>query len=169
VKAEAEASGGMLPYLASLEIQSQASADAAGALLTKIKSEAKALEAKRTSVTGPINEALRAVNDLFRGPRENYAKAEAILKGKIGAFVASVAQARVEAMQAEAPAVAPAALPSNMSSRVVRRFEIVDAAQIPREYLQPNAAAIQASIDAGVDSIPGVRVFEQVLLAVRSV
>jgi hypothetical protein len=45
--------------------------------------------------------------------------------------------------------------------------EITDAAQVPREFLMVNEAAIKAAIAGGRRDIPGVRVFEQVRTAIR--
>jgi hypothetical protein len=45
--------------------------------------------------------------------------------------------------------------------------EVTDAAQVPREYLMVNEAAIKAAIAGGRREIPGVRIFEQVRTAIR--
>lgn len=42
----------------------------AGAQFAAIKSKLKALEDQRVAITGPMNAALKAVNDLFRRPKE---------------------------------------------------------------------------------------------------
>lgn len=47
-------------------------------------------------------------------------------------------------------------------------FEIVDETLIPREYLMVNEAKIRAVVRAGVRNIPGVRIFEREVLAVRA-
>lgn len=48
--------------------------------LKQIKALQKDVEEKRTSITGPLNQAVKAVNDLFRSPKEYLEKAEATLK-----------------------------------------------------------------------------------------
>lgn len=48
--------------------------------LRSIKTLQKEVEAKRTSVTGPLNQAVKAVNDLFRAPKDYLDKAESTLK-----------------------------------------------------------------------------------------
>lgn len=48
--------------------------------LKRIKVLQKDVEEKRTSITGPLNQAVKAVNDLFRAPKEYLDKAEATLK-----------------------------------------------------------------------------------------
>lgn len=51
--------------------------------LQGIKARWKALEEQRTSITGPINNALRAVNALFKGPQDLLERAEWMIKGKL--------------------------------------------------------------------------------------
>ena len=48
--------------------------------LKQVKALQKEVEEKRTSITGPLNQAVKAVNDLFRAPKEYLDKAEATLK-----------------------------------------------------------------------------------------
>lgn len=49
--------------------------------LKKVKSLAKDVEEKRTAITGPLNQAVKAVNDLFRSPKEFLQNAENTIKG----------------------------------------------------------------------------------------
>jgi hypothetical protein len=51
--------------------------------LQAIKTKADTIEAQRTAITGPINKALKAINDLFRGPKEYLDTAEKTIKGKM--------------------------------------------------------------------------------------
>lgn len=54
--------------------------------LKKIKALQKEVEEKRTSITGPLNQAIKAVNDLFRAPKEYLDRAEATLKKSMVAY-----------------------------------------------------------------------------------
>lgn len=49
--------------------------------LRAVKALAKQVEEKRTAITGPLNTAVKAVNNLFRAPATYLEKAEATLKG----------------------------------------------------------------------------------------
>lgn len=51
--------------------------------LKAIKAKAKALEEKRTAITGPLNAALKAVNALFKPPADALEQAERLVKGKM--------------------------------------------------------------------------------------
>lgn len=54
--------------------------------LKSIKAKANSLEDQRTSITGPINQALKGINAMFKGPGEVLAQAERILKTKMLAW-----------------------------------------------------------------------------------
>lgn len=75
--------------------------------LKSIKGRANALEEQRTGITGPINKALKAINDLFRGPSELLTQAEGLLKTKMLSFsreqerIAAEARRAAEAQAAE--------------------------------------------------------------------
>lgn len=78
----------------------------------------------------------------------------------------------------EAPPVAP---PPQAAARVVSsatgkvtasvsriwKGEVIDPAQVPRQFLMVNQNAIDAAIKGGVREIPGVRIFEDVRTAIR--
>lgn len=61
-------------------IDSQTMFELAGDDLMQVKALQKEVEAKRTAITGPINQAVKAINDLFRAPKEYLDQAEATLK-----------------------------------------------------------------------------------------
>ncbi|PUE21834.1 hypothetical protein B9Z43_01230 [Limnohabitans sp. MMS-10A-192] len=71
--------------------------------LKRVKALQKEVEEKRTSITGPLNQAVKAVNDLFRAPKEYLDKAEATLKRSMVAYtseqerLAAAARAQAEA------------------------------------------------------------------------
>lgn len=55
-------------------------------VLKKVKAGQKRLEELRTAITGPLNAALKAVNDLFRAPADKLAQAERTIKFEIGRY-----------------------------------------------------------------------------------
>jgi hypothetical protein len=71
--------------------------------LKKVKALQKEVEEKRTGITGPLNTAVKAVNDLFRSPKEYLDKAEATLKRAMVTWtseqerLAAIARAEAEA------------------------------------------------------------------------
>ena len=93
--------------------------------LQAIKSRAKSLETQRTGITGPINDALKAINNLFRGPADLLTRAESVIKGKMLAW-----QQEQERIAAEARRKAEAE------------------AEAQRKKLEAEAAAAQAEAQA---------------------
>jgi hypothetical protein len=55
--------------------------EAAGDDLKAVKALQKKVEEQRTSITGPLNQAVKAINDLFRAPKAYLDDAEQKLKG----------------------------------------------------------------------------------------
>ena len=84
-------------------IDSQTMFELASDDLKGIKALQKEVEEKRTSITRPLNQAVKAVNDLFRLPKEYLDKAEATLKRAMVTWtteqerIAAEARAKAEA------------------------------------------------------------------------
>lgn len=71
----------MLALAQGYKIDSPAMYDAAADDLKKVKGKAKELEEQRKAITAPLDQAKKAVMDLFRKPAEFLEQAEAVLKG----------------------------------------------------------------------------------------
>jgi len=65
------------------KIRTPEDAEDAGAVLREIKGLAKDFEEKRTSITKPINQALREVNALFKPAKAWLVEAEGLLKSRL--------------------------------------------------------------------------------------
>lgn len=105
--------------------------------LKAIKGKAAALENQRTGITGPINNALRAINDLFRGPAALLDEAERTLKAKMLAWDQEQRRIADEARRkAEAEAAA-------------ERQRLAAEAEAKRREAEQQAAAAAAAIAAG--------------------
>ncbi len=65
--------------------------------LRNIKTLQKTVEEKRTSITVPLNSALKAVNDLFRAPKEYLEQAEAACKRSMIAYTTEQERIAAEA------------------------------------------------------------------------
>jgi hypothetical protein len=75
-----------LAFIQSFQIDSADTYSLAADELRAIKVRANAIEDQRTGITGPINKALKAINDLFRGPADLLGQAERTLKSKMLAW-----------------------------------------------------------------------------------
>lgn len=95
-----------LRMVESMTVESDEDYSLAADELKAIKAKANSIEAQRTGITGPINDALRAINALFKGPATFLAQAEATIKGKMIAYtteqerIAAEERRRAEALAA---------------------------------------------------------------------
>lgn len=149
----------------------------AAKVLQKVKLQYDVIEKRRTEITGPLNQALRSVNDLFRPPREKFQAIESMLKDAITRYLADKQAANVAALQAAAVAptpqaaqealsvVAPVAPPAGVSVRKVWKFVVEDADRVPRSYCSPDPDKIKRADPT--TPIPGVRFYEEASVAVR--
>lgn len=64
--------------------------------LKRVKAAQKKLEDTRTGITGPMNAALKKVNDFFRAPGELLARAERTIKGSLGRYSEEQERIRLE-------------------------------------------------------------------------
>ena len=122
----------------------------------------KALEAKRKTITKPLNAATKAVNDLFRPPREALEKIEQTLKQKIAGYLQTI-EARNELAIAQVASAgtaeeATAALatvqqidaPKGVGIRYKWKAEIFSPEIVPNEFRTPDLQVIQIFTDAAV-------------------
>ena len=100
-----ESAARALKFAQEYTIASQEEFDLIADDLRATKSRIAALEAKRTAITGPLNAALKAVNDLFRVPASLLAQTEGVFKSKMLAWNAEQERVANEARRvAEAEA-----------------------------------------------------------------
>lgn len=72
-----------LAFIQSFQIDSAETYGLAADELKAIKARSNQIEDQRTGITGPINTALKAINNLFRGPADLLSQAEKTLKSKM--------------------------------------------------------------------------------------
>jgi hypothetical protein len=170
------------------EIQTKDDLAFAVEILTETKANLKRLDEKRKEITGPLNEALKAANGLFKPAITFYEKCEKIIKQKIAAAYAQAGSEARAALEAASEAAGigdgtgvTAALQAHddavefpevegIQYRSIWKFEITDESLIPRDFLTPNILLISGVVQnkKGATDIPGVRVFEEKIVAVRA-
>ena len=145
-----------LAFIQEFQVASAEDYDLAADELKAIKTRAAAIEDQRTGITGPINQALRAVNALFKGPSELLEQAEQILKTKMLRYsqeqqrIAAEERARAEAaaaaerkrLEGEAAAQAAAAAQGAAAAQRAQAAGDTQAAQIAE------AQAVRAQSEA---------------------
>lgn len=133
----------------------------ASELLVDVKGRYKHLEERLQEITKPLNAALKSARDLFRPAMSAYEEAEQILKQKIGAAHAAIAEANRRAMleaQAQlaagdvrAAAVAATSIVERPRVEGVRvqealTYRVVNALLVPREFLVVDDKKVKAHL-----------------------
>ena len=141
-------------------------------VLRKVKEKSRELEDRRKEITGPMNQALRSVNDLFRQPKLRLDALEALLKEKIALFLRTRAEVNRQLIATAAVAstpqaasqslaqVAPIAPPTGVTVRKVWKFAIDNPDAVPREFCSPDPDKIKL-VDPATTHIPGVRFYQE--------
>ena len=126
-----------LAFIQTFEIDCQETYGLAADELRAIKARASAIEEQRTGITGPINKALKAINDLFRGPADLLSQAERTLKGKMLAWDQEQERIAAEARRKAEEAAA------------AERKRLADEAAARQREAEEQAAAAAAAAAAG--------------------
>lgn len=157
-----------------LDVRDDEGAAALVEALDAIAQRARGLATLKASILRPLSAAVDAVRDLFRPAEQRAAQAEALCKGALARYHEARQRAAEGALGALRTATTPdereaalaahraagGALPAGVSAHRKRDFEVTDPAQVPAAYLCPDEAAIALAVRAGVEAIPGVRIFE---------
>ncbi len=167
---------GVLEFIRTLPSDTQDQLDDINTMLGAVKARRNWLEGKEKSITSPINVALQRVRSFFKAPKQLWASAEVLLKGKIKA--ANILQAKKnEAALAEAAEAASnndAAAVVEATSKITTvgdlegvtvmtkwDYVIEDESLIPREFMTPNHTLLKEhgahSTDRKPTDIPGVK------------
>ena len=155
-----------------------------GEELVKVKTQVKALEGEKEKVTKPLWRAYKDVGDWFAPALKALSSLEATMKGKLGdwdraqraeqAKALAAASVQFQAGQHEAGLALMQAVPETpvatkgVSTRSVWTYEITDPDLVPRELCSPDPRKIQAAVDQGLRSTPGVRIYETSEVRVRT-
>lgn len=140
----------------------------AAALLTHLKGLIKSVEAERKGLIGPMDKVVRKVNALYRAPRKELERVEALLKKRLGEAQAAREEARAKALAQVAQSTesgdtegAQAALDTardqehgghqGISYRDDWEIMLVNAHAVPREFMSVDVAKIRDFLKANPD------------------
>lgn len=147
-------------------IASDAEYQMAGEELTAAQGAIKKLEEQRTAITKPQNEALRAVNDLFRGPRERIEKVVDALKRAMMTYSAKITLEReVARIAADRAAAEQRQKIADEASEVERQSQV--AVQSLKDQAGPDGTLTDDQV-AQVRAIEEAAAAEKQALAVAS-
>lgn len=188
---EASTAAKVLAAIEAIQCDTAEQAEQIAVYLRHCKTFQDTLEKRRKAITGPLNEAKRAVDSLFKPAVEPYKKAEQILKRKLLDYQRETARRNVEAMTAMAQAhqagdhgavmaiaadstMAPPPELEGVSTAERWAFEVVDAGALPREFLEVNTTAIRLAMSTSTQEngappdIPGVRFYRERYVIARA-
>lgn len=154
-----------LTQLSAIEISNQAGLEACGAMLKGVKGRTKEVEALRVEEKKPFLVASKEIDGRFKPARDALLALEKLLKKAMAAYSDDQEKRRVMLMEQgrheDAIATQAAVMPAGISTTTTWQFEVTDADAIPREFMVPDAARIQAHVSAHKNnsSIPGIKVF----------
>lgn len=178
-KAEADS---ILKMVEVFEVNNKDDYSSLGDILVDIKTQFKAIEKERKTVTEPLNAIIKKVNGWFKPASKDFEKIEKTIKRKMADYQLSQKQrqneALAQAVEQEDPRFLQKATSLQMekvqgiSSRVIWRFEIVNTDLLPDHLCKrvPDNEAIDKIVQEKRDdtAIPGVRVIKDVQISARA-
>jgi hypothetical protein len=174
-----------LTVLDTFHIHNQSEMDTASIFLKEVKTKWKQIEEIRKEIGSPLRGKLQEVQDYFKPALEALVSAETILKTKISEGNARAQEAQRLALEAArtahesgdpaATALATAqaqeadvALPGGISQSMKVKYAIEDLTLLPADFWSPDPKKVEAAIAAGHRQIPGVRIWEEPIIAART-
>ena len=179
---------GMLTSIEKTEIDSNEKAEKAATLLKDIKTRLNSAEDTRKSYTAPLYEVQRKINDAFKKATEPLTKAESLLKGKILAWKKlendriAKEEARRQKLQMSHYNKGHNVNPLVQMDRVEKvgstqtkkiwKWEVTDFSKLPDDFKMINGVKLNSMITdedirSGKKKIPGVKFYQDEILAVR--
>lgn len=153
-------------------------------LYSESKDWEKRIEFLRKQANGPDQDRINARNDKAKELLNPLRTIQSLAKSKCDQYqhllearkqeAESKAQQAVELLGLEEPVYVPALEKSQrgdgaiMYKRTVRKFRIVDAEKIPREYLLVDEEKVNKMIKAGIAQIPGLEIYEENVTQLRA-
>ncbi|GAI52734.1 unnamed protein product, partial [marine sediment metagenome] len=144
--------------------------------------------------TQPLNNHLKAINDVFKTFTDPILYADKLVRSKILAYRAELDRKRQEAEEIERlkreaaereaaltgqPIIQPEPTPviaappdryhadnGTLGKVMVRKWELEDFSKVPDEYKTIDAVKIGKVVRAGIPSIPGIRIWQEATLRV---
>lgn len=164
--------------------------------IVKLKVRINRIKELKKEYTTPFRKALKKLDELFNGPLRAYEAIEVVVKRSISDYVLKqekIAQAAEEKAQkkleeknkkaekageeidytpapvADRPETTLRAKEGGTVSNVkVWKFEITDETKVPQAFLKVDEIKIRTAVRAGTREIPGIRIFQDIEVKVRT-
>lgn len=147
------------------------------------KHKMKLLDQERSISVKPLNDQVREINQWFKKPLDKLKEIEVALKKMLTSYqvkqreeqerlLAAAASAATEHAEAQALILAATkqAPPtvSGLSVREVWQWQVTDLSLIPHEFFSLDHSKLDAAVRSGAREIPGVKVYKDTRVSVRS-
>ena len=172
------------------EITGESDLTLASEVLTRIAKHLKEWEQKRTEIVQPANNFVRSINQMWARLIDPVKSEEARLRMMMSTFRASESERRrkeyqegLKQVEEVFPGGSPipeivAPIPTDSLKHVVtqngtvhytnvRKWEVQDATLVPKEYWILDESKIGKLVKAGIESIPGIRIWTEQVPVVR--
>jgi hypothetical protein len=157
-----------------LDLTTQPNRDKAGTLIVKFRERVAELEEQRKSLTAPILEAKRGIDNFFKPVRELFESCDKALTSRLLEATAAAHTEHRKALEAVAAGGgdAPSAVlaqahatpltPEGLREQSSWSFRVVDLSLVPNEYWVLNEGLVAVTVRKfkGDTQIPGIEVFE---------
>ncbi len=177
--------GSMMKTATALKVIDENRAQGANEMLVFVAEAKKKLEGQRVFLVKPLNDHVKDINAAFKEWFKPLEEVDKLVRGKLLTFQREQEVIRVEAQRLEEERLtanepeedlpeiltAPRIIRGNQGSSSVRKtwtFEVMDDTLVPREYLAVDEGVISLAVRKGTRDIPGVRIYQQESLSVRS-
>jgi hypothetical protein len=142
---------------------------AIGAALVEVKRRWKLLDEARKTITGPIRNAERNTNAFFAKALEPLSSLEMRLKRALGEYDLRKEAARMKALATASVVPPPSPEVKGVTTRVVRRWRVVNEDKVPRQFCSPDEKKVEAHLRAGgIEAIPGIEFYDETITTVRT-
>jgi len=171
-------------------VSNQEEATNAGDYLSNIKKLEKQIESKRTEITKPINQSLKTINENFKEAVTPLKEAsntfktkilawrieenERIIKEKEALIKLTKAAEKTEdkemikiVEQIKEPEEIKTTM-GNTQTRKIWRYEIIEFSKVPEGYKEINPVRVNTAIRDGVRDIPGLKIYQEEIIAINS-
>jgi hypothetical protein len=174
----------IIEHATKITVVSNWSAEEAISFGGEAKQLAKSIDNARKAITDPARKFVNKMNDVAKVFTEKLEQVESIIKAKVAAW--KRAQAEKIAKEEESAKALSESLgievaayivdaPKNIRGdgamsyeQTVWRYEIEDESLIPREYLSVDETKIKGVVKAGIRSIPGLKIFSEQKMIIKS-
>ena len=159
----------------SISVRSEESAKEATDIAKEAREMKKTIEDQRNIHVKPHNLFVKAINNFFRTYTDRIGKSETEIRDKLSKYMAQKREREQKKQQKAAEAgkeIKPIVKSIESENgktftKTVTDFEITNIEKLPREYLIPDMSLIRKSVQAGIENIPGVRIYKREQLNIR--